>query len=272
MRKVILLSALLGVAFAICLLPISAQGGVTLVNPGFEGEYIVVPGGYAAPGWQTFYKEGTRPPLADTGGGNNPTRRPEFKPIEASQYPNRVAEGQKAQVLFAFYGIMDAALSQQVNVQPGQRVQFSVQGQGWSTNSDDPNKHSGEVYISLGIGAEGQTWPWEHGIVWRRYDWTPAEYKTFNSRDVVAESNRVTLFILVTNKWAVKHNDVYLDDAHAWIVQEGSSTPQPTLTPWPTPQVTPCPTCAPGSGCDYGIIRGIVREELANREPAYWPR
>jgi len=250
--------------------PVGAQE-LALVNPGFEGDYVTVPGGYAAYGWATFYKEGTKPPLADFGGGDNPTRRPEFKPIEAKFYPERVADGDKAQVAFAFFGIMDAAFSQQVAVQPGQRVQFSVQGHGWSTDTDDPTQHTGEVYVSLGIGAEGQTWPWEHGIVWRRYNWTLAEYKTYTSREVVAEADRVTLFVLVTNKWAAKHNDFYLDDAHAWIVADGGDCPEcpacPSPEPCPTgtyPSIPPCPTCPPsgGEGCDENAIAQAVVDAL----------
>ena len=256
----------------------SAMQPIELVNPSFEGEYIAVPGGYVASGWQSHYKEGTVPPLAAVGGGSNPTRRPEFKLIDAEQYPERVADGQRAQVAFAFYGIMDAAFSQQVEVELGKGVQLSIEAHGWSTNSDDPNKHSGEVYVSLCIAAEGQTDPWAHGIECTRYLWTPGTYRTYYSRVVTAEAGTVTLIVMTTNKWAVKHNDFYLDNAKAWIVQEGGTTPQPTqtpyptLTPWPTPQVTPCPTCIPGGGCDYGIIREIIREELANREPVYWPR
>jgi len=273
-KKIVLL------AIALVLLPVlistslaqSATTPLALVNPGFEGEYKVVPGGYAAQGWTTDYKEGTVPPLAATGGGNDPTRRPEFKPIDADQYPNRVAEGERAQVAFAFFGIMDAAFSQSVQVEPGQRVQFSIQGHGWSTNTDNPAHHTGDVWVSLGIGAEGQTWPWEHGIVWTRYDWTPAEYRTYTSRDVTAESSNVTLFILVTNKWATKHNDAYIDDVKAWIVvgESVQPTPVPTQTPCQTPQ--PCPTSPPnGASCDYDIIRNIVHEELENREPARYP-
>ena len=257
------------VALCLCLaVGVSAQGerSLALINPGFEGEYIVVPGGYAAPGWTTHYKEGTRPPLADSGGGGNSTRRPEFKPIDAAQYPNRVAEGERAQVAFAFYGIMDAAFSQQVSVEKDKDIQCSIQGHGWSTNTDDPNKNTGDVHVSLGIGAEGQTWPWEHGIEWTRYDWTPSTYRTYYSRVVTARSSQVTFFILVTNKWAAKHNDFYLDDADCWYVEIGGEcpacpTPQPTQTPQPTPE--PCPTCVPGSGaCNYDVIRDIVGQEV----------
>jgi len=245
---------------------------IAMVNPGFEGDYVTVPGGYAARGWTTHFKQGTVPPLATIGGASNPTRRPEFKPILASQYPDRVVEGEKAQVAFAFYGIMDAAFSQQIKVSPGVRVQWALEGEGWSTNTDNPNSNTGDVHISMCIGPEGQTDPWAHGVVCRRYDWT-GEYRTYTSREVVAESDTVTLIVLITNKWALKHNDGYLDASRAWYVPSGTvetPTPVPTYTPYPTPE--PCPTCPVGQGCDYTIIRGIVREELADREPVHWPR
>ena len=268
---------------------------LVLTNPGFEGEYVTVPGGYAAYGWASFYTEGKRPPFADTGGGDNPTRRPEFKPILADQYPERVAEGEKAQVLFAFFGIMDAAFSQQVAVEPGQRIQFSVQAHGWSTNTDDPSHNTGDVHVSLGIGAEGQTWPWEHGIVWTRWNWTPAEYRTYTSRAVTAEAERVTLFIRVTNKWASKHNDGYIDAAQAWVVLDGTQPTPPTPEPCPTcaacPAVTPCPTnepCESGTPCptpscpdlpscppcvslDWERMDELIERKLKEREPAYYP-
>ena len=266
-RSIAILTLFALVAFVV---QATAQGGAVLVNPGFEGEYIAVPGGFAAPGWTTHYREGTVPPLAASGGGSDWTRRPEFKPIDADQYPERVAEGERAQVAFAFFGIMDAAFSQSVQVEKEQRVQCSIQGHGWSTNTDDPSHHTGDVWVSLGIGAEGQTNPWEHGIVWTRYDWTPAEYRTYTSRDVTAQSGEVTLFVLVTNKWAVKHNDFYLDDAECWIVADGPApqpTPQPTQIP-PTPQI--CPTCVPGGSCD--VDYGRIEQLIADRPPVVWPR
>jgi len=238
---------------SVAALPRATAEQITLVNPGFESPYGAVPGGYVAQGWTSHYRENTLPPLAESGGGSDPTRRPEFKPIEAAQFPNRVAEGERAQVAFAFYGIMDAAFSQQVDVEQDRDVQFSIQAHGWSTNSDDPGQHSGEVYVSLGIGAEGQSWPWEHGIEWTRYEWTPGSYQTYYSRVVTAESERVTLFVLVTNKWSVKHNDVYLDDARCWYVAESGELP---------PQNCPeCPPCEPGT-CNEEQIATTVVERL----------
>jgi len=249
-------------------LPASAQvSEIALVNPGFENEYVTVPGGYAASGWTTHYKEGTVPPLSSVGGGSNPTRRPEFKPIDAKQYPERVAEGDRAQVAFAFYGIMDAAFSQQVAVEKGKVLRFSVQAHGWSTNTDDPNQHTGDVWLSLGIGAEGQTDPWAHGIEWTRYDWTPATYRTYESRAVTAESSTVTLFILVTNKWATKHNDLYLDDARAWYETGGDCQECP-----PCPECPECQPCPPTGTFDWEMMRALIDEALRIRPPVMWPR
>jgi len=252
------LSALL-LAFCVCSWPSYAQAPseIQLVNPGFEGDYVTVPGGYAAPGWVTHYTENARPPLAAVGGGSDPTRRPEFKPIDASQYPERVAEGERAQVAFAFYGIMDAAFSQQVSVERGRDLRCSIDAHGWSTNTDDPSQHSGDVWISVGIGAEGQTDPWEHGIEWTRWDWTAAEYRTYQSRVVTAESERVTLFVRVTNKWSVKHNDAYIDAARCWYVDSSGTIPTPEPQPTPTPCPT-CPPCEPGTCNEQAIAQAVV--------------
>ena len=262
MRKIILLSALLGVAFAICLLPISAQGGVTLVNPSFEGGWheqgageLVIPNG-----WTLEYRDGSHPWCP------SPCNRPEVKPNEEYVVDGRYSIRSFTTFSRGLYGIY-----QEVAVPPDSWWTLSCK-----TRID--SNPSGELAAFVGIQ------PWGGGLFERQMVWgkeTQAQL-SWQTVSVTAQAfgSKIRVAMGGNNKWATRDNTLWWDACT--LVRADGPAPQPTLqptytlyptlTPWPTPQVTPCPTFAPGSGCDYGIIRGIVREELANREPAYWPR
>ena len=133
-------------------------------NPSFGGDYVQHGNGpiMVAPGWTPFWLDGKDPPHEHAQG---PTARPEYKPILASQFPYRVADGDKAQCWFAFSRVMDAGIWQQIPVSAGKVYQFSVSVQAWSSNGDDPRVSDGEMYTGLGIDPWGRTDAFELGVL-----------------------------------------------------------------------------------------------------------
>jgi len=108
--------------------------------------------------------------------------------------------------------------------------------------------------------------PWNSGVFDRTMLWGQqqpwGQYRQWHRVSVTAQAwgDKMRVAIGSNNNWATKNNAVYVDNCTIRRVDLGSVTPQPTYTPYPTPE--PCPTCIPGETCDYGVIRGIVREEL----------
>lgn len=244
---------------------------VPILNAGFEDEYTEREASQViiSKHWQSFYKDNQPPPQE---GGY--AYRPEYKPIPAAVYPYRVRSGDMAQCWFAFQKVMDGGIYQVVPVEKGETYQFTVWAQAWSTNnSDEPRESPGELYVGMGIDPYGRTAPWELGVIWHEWARVTADYQQFESPPVKAESDQITLYIRAWNKWALKHNDIYVDDAALMKLESGGEPePLPTYTPYPTytpaPTCEPCPTCSPvgtpvPGGCpSLEDVRGVVREEI----------
>jgi hypothetical protein len=150
--------------------------------------------------------------------------------------------------------VMDGGLRQVVPVTPGSRYYFTVEGQTWCSNSDDPRKADGELYISLGLDPYGREDAQAQGIVWSPWQRLTADYETHRSQTVEAQGGAMTVYIRAWNKWKLKHNDVYVDDLQ-WI-EEGDPTPEPEPDPDPDPQPTECKALTEAE------FRVIVREEI----------
>jgi len=254
-------------------LPAAETGTNLLANPGFEGTYI----SYAAEvrvaeGWRPAYVEGRmgRPGMGISGGSAEGMdfRRPEYKPAELA-FSYRVRTGQRAQCWFSWSAIHYAGVWQRVKAQPGRWYQLSVYAQSWASNSEDPLQ-SGEMYLSLGIDPTGSEWLERRGIVWTGWQIVPApqslkqeskNWQLYRSLPVQAQGEWISVWIVSSPKWALKHGDIYVDDAALVEVELGGSCPTPV----------PCPTPV-GDGCDYEQIRSILHDELLNREPVKWPR
>ena len=223
-------------------------GANLLSNPSFEGNYsaYVPPNGnpdcpsgtcgtaQMASSWTPFWYSGI--PTADAG---TLTNMPEYKPAEAWFVdPARVRSGERAQQYFTFYKVHNAGIYQQVAVTPGVSYCFSVWGHSWSANDDD-DAYSGPFHGQLnqyvGIDPYGGTDPNGGSVVWGppRY-----QYDTYAAFQVgaVAQASTLTVFMRSDAFYAVKHNDVYWDDAalttmsfavdlsgNAWFVQEVGS-------------------------------------------------
>jgi len=124
----------------------------------------------------------------------------------------------------------------------GASYQFDVAAQAWCSNSDDPTVSDGELYVSLGIDPYGGTDAFAQSVAWTEWAYIGAEYKRLESHKALAGAGYVTLFIRAANKWALSHNDVYIDDAH--LTKAGGGTEPPV------------------GEVDYERIRQIVREEI----------
>jgi hypothetical protein len=268
---------------------VQAQGANLLTNGGFEGVYISHENAgevQVAPGWLPWHADGLTALPGITGGSTGsgvPTARPEYKAATVAVDRLRVWEGDKAQCLFSFYRTHYAGVYQQVSVVVGRAYQVRVRAQAWSSATDDPRKSEGEEYISLGLDPEGGSWYGSRAVVWTQWKWVGPTYVEYVSEPVIAQKPTMTLFLSGAHKWALKHGDIYMDDARmAEVSMPGDCpacpTPQPPVCPvYPTPVVcpvaTPCPVCpapVPGGTCpSLDEIRGVIHQEC--RFTVNWP-
>jgi hypothetical protein len=194
-----------------------------LTNPSFEGPYSsydpppnfpdcpfgICTTAQMAAGWTPYWRS------------HNPAdpewimRMPEYKPAELWHVnPDRVRHGSRAQQLFTFWGTHEAGFYQRVAVQPGASYCFSIWGHSWSTMDDETysGPETGQLVQKIGIDPTGGTNWQSSAIVWsgerEQYD----VYGLFEV-EAVAQASAVTVFVYSQPSWAVKHNDVYWDDA-----------------------------------------------------------
>jgi hypothetical protein len=225
-----------------------------LRNAGFEGTYVQFEWyqtAIVAPDWVPWWKGQAE---GDEGWEN---RMPEYKP--AAPHNERIHSGGNAQQLFTFHGTHEAGIYQKVdNIRPGSQVRFSVYGQAWAGDGDDPDesKGGGPMRMKIGIDPAGGTNPWSGSIVWSG-EHNPLDRWELMSVDARATGSSVTVFTYSAPPWPTKHNDVYYDDASLILVAapaQPTNTPRPyrppaTATPVPptaapteTPTITPTPT------------------------------
>jgi len=257
----------------------SAQQNL-LENPGFEGNYVqqcchteqgFTPGTpYAeiqvAPGWRAWWVDPDSSPAFPSYCDYNiapitcqPYHRPEYAALFVD--PARVRSGSNAQKYFSFYSTHLAGLYQQVTgALPGQTYRFTVFMEAWSTDSSEPGAPSStqtSMGLQVGIDPGGGTDPFSANIVWGQRQEAFDQWAQFGV-DAVAKSSTVTV---VTRSWpslALRHNDVYVDDASLIAIGAGAEslptspplatasgpaaeiTVVPPTPPWP-PTSTPLP-------------------------------
>jgi len=200
---------------------------MAFTNGSFEGTYVAHPGHdniLVAPGWHAWWSDKKWPDQDQN--VNRPLAAPEYKPILASEYPYRVLEGTACQCWFVYSKLMNAGLYQQVQVGAGKRVAFSLPFHTWCSAKNDPHVSDGELYLRVGIDERGGT-DWEApSIVWGNWVRGDAEYAS-TSISTISETDEVTLWIHTWNKWAVPHNDVYVDGATLEIEGDEPGPPEP---------------------------------------------
>ncbi len=209
------------------------------------------------PGWRAYYVD--EPPAKAK--APDYWRRPEFRDVKATEYPNRVHGGWFAAKYFSFAGQHEAGFYQQVSgIAPGTPLRFSAYMQTWSCMAakewnicptGDKSNNPAPMHTKIGIDPTGGTDPWSPNVVWSpeidAYDvWT------YFQVEAVAQNSTVTVFTYSWADWKDEifrmHNDVYVDDAVLIALNETqpTATPEPTATLDPSlPTATPAPTATP---------------------------
>ncbi len=205
-----------------------------LINPSFEGQYnpYIPPGGHPdcpagicltaqmAGGWTPYWRSHNP---ADPG---HIYLMPEYKPAELNiPPPPRVRTGERAQQYFTFWKTHMAGIYQRVQVEPGRLYCFSIWGHSWSSDDDNPQTSDSPSIQKIGIDPFGGV-DWQSpNILWGSPTEQYNEYALFLLCSV-AQSEYLTVYTFSEPIWAVKHNDVYWDDAELVLYDHVLEVPQ----------------------------------------------
>lgn len=195
-----------------------------ITNPSFEGEYsaYIPPDGHPdcpfgicqtaqmAPGWTPWWRshDDADPPWI--------IRMPEWKPADPQfSNPPRVRTGDAAQQYFTFFSTHEAGFYQQVTVTSGTEYCFEVWGHSWSADDDDDafsGPFDGILNQKVGIDPTGGTEWTSANIIWGAERLQYDVYGLF-AVTATAQAEQMTVFVYSQPQFAVKHNDVFWDDA-----------------------------------------------------------
>jgi len=182
-----------------------------MINPSFELPYEAHPqhdNVLVAHGWHPWWSDKKWPDQDQN--TQRPLAVPEYKPITA--YTERILDGASSQCFFVQFKLMNAGLYQQISVPAGRRCTFGVAMQTWCSNAGDPHVSNAELNVRVGLDPRGGLDREAEGVVWGNWVWGTAEYARM-SVSTVSETETITAWIWAWNKWAMTHNDVYLDAA-----------------------------------------------------------
>ena len=126
---------------------------------------------------------------------------------------------------------------QTVAVPPGATLRFSAWMQAWSSNQDgreefpDSYRSSGQtsMHMKVGIDPCGGEDPWSANVVWGPEHDAYDVYDYYEVR-ATAQCDKVTVFTHSMPEKALKHNDVYVDDAEL-VVIDASGVAAPASQP-----------------------------------------
>jgi LysM repeat protein len=190
-----------------------------------------------------FYQNHPNNCYADAPEGCVAWHNPEFRDTKGVVLgPSRIHSGTNSQKYFTFWSVHEAGVMQTVAVPAGSTLRFSAWMHAWSTNQDgreefpDSYVSSGQtsMHMKVGIDPCGGEDPWSPNIVWGpEHD----SYDKFGYYEVraTAQCDKVTVFTHTMPEKAMKHNDVYLDDAEL-VVIDASGVAQPApVQPQPAP-------------------------------------
>jgi hypothetical protein len=226
-RKVgrIALACAIGVASLAMIVPtqaaeppaVAGPGSNLLTNPGHEhpGAYFAGRGEINVTwNWVPFWEE---PPQGDDPRDQN-YRTPEFRPIFANQYPDRVHTGGGSDRWFNYFALNHAAgIMQMVNNVPiGKPVRFTTWAQLWSSNDNShPPKSTkdGNMKVRICIQVDGGPRNMQTENL-KCSEWAqPYDAWAQISVDAVPISNTVLALIQSNAEIPVEHNDAYIDDS-----------------------------------------------------------
>jgi len=174
---------------------------------------------------------------------------PEYRDSKGTQIgPSRVRSGSNGQKYFTFWSTHQAGVLQTVSVPAGSTVRFSVYMHAWSSNIDmselDPatfaSKGQTSMHMKVGIDPYGGDDPWSPNVIWSMEHDSYDNWGYYEVR-AVAQSDKVTVFTHSMPDKAMKHNDVYVDDAELVVVDGATAFSPPPAAPNSAPAPAPQP-------------------------------
>jgi hypothetical protein len=171
--------------------------------------------------------------------------------------PERMHSGEAGYMLFAVSQAHDSGLLQEVLVESGERVRFSMWAHAWSNqhdsettrrfpHPDDSSWSEGAGYdpffalqgdqvddgsllnftFWLGIDPAGGRNPFSSDVVWGPGAHIYNVYAQVPSVEATAQANSITIFTRARARYPFKHNDAYWDDAELVIARRPLPTNQ----------------------------------------------
>jgi len=178
-------------------------------------------------GWTLWWREG----FPEPGDASRKVARPKAEVISlAAGFPDpkRIKAGDRAYKIVTFYAVHDCGLMQRVKVEAGKDYCFNIFAHSWYTNCSTrphspPYDETCKVRLTqshdwhwVGIDPTGGEDPNGAGVVWcdavEIYS-NYAEYPYALTVRATAEADHITVFTRATSNYALKHEDVYLDEA-----------------------------------------------------------
>jgi LysM repeat protein len=167
---------------------------------------------------------------------------PEFRDTKGVTLgPSRIHDGTNSQKYFTFWSVHQAGVLQTVAVPAGSVVRFSAWMHAWSSNQDGREEIPGSyvssgqssMHMKVGIDPCGGEDPWSPNIVWGSEHDTYDQFGYYEVR-ATAQCDKVTVFTHSMPVKAMKHNDVYVDDAELVVIDApGVVQPAPASVPQP---------------------------------------
>jgi LysM repeat protein len=201
-------------------------------------------------GSSDFYQNHPNNCYADAPEGCVAWHNPEFRDTKKIALgPTRIHSGQNSIKYFTFWSVHQAGVMQTVAVPAGSVVRFGAWMHAWSSNQDgreefpDSYLSAGQssMHFKVGIDPCGGENPFSPSVVWGAEHDSYDQYGYYEVR-TTAQCDKVTVFTHSMPEKAMKHNDVYVDDAELVVIDASGvviSQPQPQVQPQPQPASLP---------------------------------
>jgi LysM repeat protein len=198
-----------------------------------------------------FYSDHPNNCYSDAPEGCIAWHNPEFRDTKGVTLgPSRIHSGSNSQKYFTFWSVHQAGVLQTVAVPPGSVLRFGAWMHAWSSNQDgreefpDSYVSSGQVSMHMKVGIDpcGGEDPWNPNVIWSQERDSYDQFGYYEVR-ATAQCDKVTVFTHSLPDKAMKHNDVYVDDAELVVIDAtGVVQPAPAAS---APQPVPINPAAP---------------------------
>ncbi len=217
-----------------------------------NGEIDIVEEGsiFTPPGWLVWFKH-----------KEDKLAVPEGRAASGTN-PERMRNGDNGYVLFTVGQAHDSGLLQEIPVEAGKMVRFSVWAHAWSNHHDpessnlyphpddsfwsegagyDPffalsggmldDSRTGNITFWVGIDPAGGRNPFSDNVVWGQGAHIYNAYAQVPSVKATAQSDSVTVFMRAHVRYPFKHNDAYWDGAELVVLAESALAAPPRGKP-----------------------------------------